>query len=665
MMNAGDDDTPSISEDHKAPTAEDGQDSFLSSTNENEDKNKDVEAKPENQADANDISNAKNAAYRVLARKYRPHRFEDLVGQEAMVQTLRNAFSTGRIAQAYMLTGLRGIGKTTTARIIARALNYDGVENFSGPSVDMPELGTHCSEIMQSQHMDVLEMDAASNRGIGDIRELISNVQYAPVLSRYKVYILDEVHMLTTEAFNALLKTLEEPPPHVKFIFATTDPRKVPVTILSRCQRFDLKRLDIDIMKSHLAKICKAEDVHAEEEALGLIARASEGSVRDALSLLDQAIVLSENQISADHIQNMMGLAGSLRTVEMIKAMLTGDMESALTINSELMGRGADPHTVLSDIADIIHGLTRYKILGDKDSSITSRDTDSATILKELAASLSHAILSRAWQLLIAGIDELKRAPDAAQALDMIIIRVGYAAHLPPPDKLLAQIKPQMNGTSGGQTSPVTPSGGGAQTSAIAVGQNMPANPQAYNQITQSSPALRVIKSTDKSIKPASQAETAAIVIPRLDSFKDIVAFVGEKRDIKLKFALENDVVPITVNKGHIALGLKPSANTDEIRELGNKLHKWTGQRWMIALSEAEGEVQTLRDEKIAYDKSLQERYERAPEVKKILEAFPGAYLQKVREISLPMAEVDDIPLNPEIDDIYTMMTDDLDDLDL
>ena len=374
--------------------------------------------------------------YRVLARKYRPQNFADLIGQEAMVRTLTNAVATGRIAQAYMLTGVRGIGKTTTARLIARALNYPGA-----PSIEMPELTPQCEAILESRHMDVIEMDAASNTGVDNMREIIDSVRYAPVSLRYKIYIIDEVHMLSKSAFNALLKTLEEPPPHIKFIFATTEIRKVPVTILSRCQRFDLKRLDAALLMQHYARIAALENVTIDEESLRMIARASEGSVRDGLSLLDQAIAYGEGKVKAADVAGMMGLIDRSRIIDLFDAVMTGDTAKAIhEIEAQHEG-GGDPETILNDLADFVHWVTRLKVV--KDSALTdpSRTEAEKSRGADYAARLGMAHLTRAWQMLLKGITEVSYAGQPLLAAEMVLIRLAHAADLPSGEDLLKLVK--------------------------------------------------------------------------------------------------------------------------------------------------------------------------------------------------------------------------------
>ncbi|HEV7286866.1 MAG TPA: DNA polymerase III subunit gamma/tau, partial [Kaistia sp.] len=381
-----------------------------------------------------------NGAYRVLARKYRPRSFDDLVGQEPMVRTLKNAFETGRIAQAYMLTGVRGVGKTTTARILARGLNYSIPGQVDRPTIDMPELGIHCAEIMEGRHVDVLEMDAASNNGIDNIREIIEAVRYKPVSARYKVYILDEVHMLSGAAFNGLLKTLEEPPEHVKFIFATTEIRKVPVTVLSRCQRFDLRRIESDRLIGLLRSITEKEQVEIGDDALAMIARAAEGSARDSLSLLDQAIAHGAGAITAEDVRGMLGLADRARIIDLFEALMGGRIAEALALLKEQYDIGADPAVVLQDLASFTHAVTRFKVVPDSGED-AALPQDERVRGRALAETVSLRVLARAWQMLLKGIEEVSSSSRPLAAADMVLIRIAHAADLPTPDEALRLLK--------------------------------------------------------------------------------------------------------------------------------------------------------------------------------------------------------------------------------
>ncbi len=378
--------------------------------------------------------------YRVLARKYRPQSFVDLIGQEPMVRTLTNAFHTGRIAQAYMLTGVRGVGKTTTARILARALNYSVPGKIDQPTIDMDAMGEHCAAIMEGRHVDVIEMDAASHTGIDDIREIIEAVRYKPAIARYKVYIIDEVHMLSKAAFNGLLKTLEEPPEHVKFIFATTEVRKVPVTVLSRCQRFDLRRIEPGSLIALMKEIMAKEQVEIDDAALTMIARAAEGSVRDALSILDQAIAHAAGMVSAEEVRQMLGLADRALVIDLFEEVMGGDVAAALARLKALFDVGADPAVVLEDLAAFTHLVTRLKLApgAAEDEALTAEERDRGTTF---AGKLSLRALARAWQMLLKGIEEARQASRPLAAADMVIVRLAHAADLPTPDEALRTLR--------------------------------------------------------------------------------------------------------------------------------------------------------------------------------------------------------------------------------
>src|SRR3984885_13492446 len=390
----------------------------------------------------NDPTNAPGpaASYRVLARRYRPSTFADLIGQDAMVRTISNAFESGRIPQAWILTGVRGVGKTTTARILARALNYELADgSVTAPRVEMPALGVHCQAIMESRHLDVIEMDAASHNSVEDVRAINEAIRYAPVSARYKVYILDEVHMLSGAAFNALLKTLEEPPPHAKFVFATTEIRKVPITVLSRCQRFDLRRVDAALLVKHLQSIAGKEVIAAEPEALALIARAAEGSVRDSLSLFDQAIAHAAGPVRADDVRQMLGLADRARVIDLFEALMRADLGRALQELRDQYEAGADPAMLLGDLAEFTHFVTRVKAvpaLAD-DVSLTEAERLRG---RAFAAKLSMRVLARTWQMLLKGIDEVEAAGRPVDAAEMVLVRIAYAADLPTPDEVVRSL---------------------------------------------------------------------------------------------------------------------------------------------------------------------------------------------------------------------------------
>ena len=542
-------------------------------------------------------SGANAAGYRVLARKYRPRTFPDLIGQEAMVRTLTNAFASGRIAQGFMLTGVRGVGKTTTARLIARALNYG-----DKPSVDMPEMGPHCEAILESRHMDVIEMDAASNTGVDNMREIIDSVRYAPVQARYKVYIIDEVHMLSKSAFNALLKTLEEPPPHVKFIFATTEINKVPVTILSRCQRFDLKRLDAALLASHYAGIAVKEGVEAEADALALIARAAEGSVRDSLSLLDQALVQAERGqvVKAEVVRDMLGLADRSQTIALFESVMGGRTAEALDQYRTLYGFGADPAQLVSDLLEHCHGTTIAKTLGP---DATRLPNDQAQRLAAMGASVSAGTLARAWQLLLKAYDEVRRAPDPAAAGEMAVVRLCYAADLPGPEEALKRLQagdPMTGGPSGGP-SPGGGGGGGAARAAV-------------------------------QIRVASEPEMA-----RPQSFDDVVALISQRRDIGLKLDVERFVRLVSFAQGRIEYEPGPNCPADLPRRLSARLKEWTGQTWLIA-AQGGGGAESLYERERREKSEDRERIEADPFVVEVKRVFPGAELIDVRTLTEQVA---------------------------
>jgi len=554
------------------------------------------------------------APYRVLARKYRPANFDDLIGQEAMVTTLSNAFDLGRIHQAYILTGVRGVGKTTTARILARAFNYelparDTTPAVNQPTIHMPELGVQCQAIIESRHVDVIEMDAASHTGIDDIREIIDNARYRPVLARTKVYIIDEVHMLSKAAFNGLLKTLEEPPDHVKFIFATTEIEKVPVTVRSRCQRFDLRRIEADRLVAHLASICTKEDIAAEPEALALIARAAEGSVRDALSLLDQAIAHAKGglrtEVKAEDLRQMLGLADRSRLIDLFADVMRGDIAAALNAMKALYDAGADPQRVLSELAEFTHIVTRLKLVPEtaKDPGLSEAERVRGG---EFAQKLSLPVLTRAWQLLLKGLGEIKDSPRPLAAADMILVRLAYAADLPTPDEALRRL-----GTSHqGATPP-----------------SMPAR-----EPVSAGPAASYVSRTNRAAQPAPAPQPqAAEPGLRLARFEDVVAQAGAVRDIQLKLALERDVRLVRFEEGAIEFALAPGASAQLAPTLMRRLQEWTGRRWMVVVSREEG-APSLKEQAEAAAAVTLHGVQANPLVRAVLDQFPGAEIVAVRE---------------------------------
>ncbi|MGA2792389.1 MAG: DNA polymerase III subunit gamma/tau [Roseiarcus sp.] len=543
------------------------------------------------------------APYRVLARKYRPIRFEDLIGQEPMVRTLANSFASGRIHQAYILTGVRGVGKTTTARILARAFNYHLPGRIDEPSVDMPELGAHCQAIIESRHVDVIEMDAASHTGIDDIREVIENARYRPVSARTKVYIIDEVHMLSKAAFNGLLKTLEEPPAHVKFLFATTEIEKVPITVRSRCLRFDLKRIEAGAMTRHLAKICEAEGVAFEPDALPLIARVAEGSVRDALSLLDQAIAHgAQGGVQVASIRAMLGLSDKGHIIDLFELAMKGDLGSGLALMERLHEAGADPAQVLIELAEFGHFVTRLKLApkGIDDPTIGEEERRRGAAF---AQKLGLGPLTRAWQILLKGVQDVKDSPRPLASAEMALIRLGYAADLPAPEDALRKLAETAEPAprQSPQSPPARGPSGGAALRAIAPTAAPPVAPPAP-------------------VPPAV----------RLARFEDVVALARSKRDIQLQAALENDVRLARFETGSIAFSLIPGASPQVAQTLSRRLLEWTGERWMVALVSGSA-APTLREDASAKEAERLSGVAANPLVRKIIARFPGARIVEVR----------------------------------
>ncbi len=543
----------------------------------------------------------KSEAYTVLARKYRPRTFEDLIGQEAMVRTLTNAFHAGRIAHAFMLTGVRGVGKTTTARLLARALNYESA-TVHGPSVDLSVPGIHCQAIIEGRHIDVLELDAASRTGVDAMRDLLESVRYAPVEARYKVYVIDEVHMLSTGAFNALLKTLEEPPPHAKFIFATTEIRKVPVTILSRCQRFDLRRVEPETLTPHLEKICALEGVKIEPDAVALIARAAEGSVRDGLSLLDQALVQSEagETTSAEVVRDMLGLADRGATLSLFENIISGQMSEALLAFRTLYGFGADPVQIMGDMLEYAHATSVAKILG---ADATRLPKAQAMRVTALGAQLSAGTLSRLWTLMLKAFEELRRAPDACAAFEMALVRLCYAADLPGPELLLKRLQsgePLVPGAPGG------PGGGGAS------------GPSSYGGAV-------------------VQARAVQQATPNPQTFSEVLQLITDKRDIGLRTDVEQYVRLINFRPGAITFELAPRAPGDLVRRLSLRLKDWTGQRWLIA-TEGSGGAESIMETHKRETAAAKAKLQANPFVSRVLEIFPGAEITALRAQPQPVA---------------------------
>ena len=548
------------------------------------------------------------APYVVLARKYRPTTFAELVGQEAMVTTLRNAFATDRIAQGYMLTGVRGVGKTTTARILSRALNYER-DGIGKPTFDMPEFGRHCAEIMEGRHPDVLEMDAASNTGVDNVREIIESARYKPLVARYKVYLIDEVHMLSKGAFNALLKTLEEPPGHVKFIFATTEVRKVPVTVLSRTQRFDLRRVDVPLLVEHFRKIVASERASAEDAALNLIARASEGSVRDGLSLLDQALAMGSGSVATERVRAMLGLADRGRIFDLLELLMGNAAGEAIRALAALNRDGAEPGQVLADLAEAVHIATRAKTLGSEAAGegLSAEEKRRASALGER---LSIPILARAWQMLLKGLEEVAAAPNAAAAAEMVLIRLAFTADLPAPDEVLKALGGHPVARRAAEAPP-PPLRQPALESSLDVGEPQDEEGEGDGLLAATAPRL-----------------------PLLLSFADVVRLAGKRREAKLKVHLEEHVSLVKFDPaGSIELHLLPGAPKELPNELREKLNLWTQGRWMVALSKSPGERPLGEVERARAAAEIAE-LRKHPAVAAVLQQFPDAEITSVRPIS-------------------------------
>ncbi|EEZ32068.1 DNA polymerase III, subunits gamma and tau [Brucella sp. NF 2653] len=583
-----------------------------------------------------------DGAYRVLARKYRPQNFNDLIGQEPMVRTLRNAFETGRIAQAWMLTGVRGVGKTTTARILARALNYK-TDTVDQPTIDLSTPGEHCQAIMEGRHVDVIEMDAASHTGIDDIREIIEQVRYRPVSARYKVYIIDEVHMLSTAAFNGLLKTLEEPPPHVKFIFATTEIRKVPITVLSRCQRFDLRRIESGTLAQHLRRIAEAEKIKVDDASLAMIARAGEGSARDSLSIFDQAIAHGAGSVTAEAVRSMLGLADRARIIDLFEMLMRGDVAGALTEFRAQYDVGADPSVVLTDLADFNHLVTRLRFTPDVAEDV-SLSEDERVRGREFAQTLSIRALSRTWQMLLKGIAEVDTATRPVQAAEMLLIRLAHAADLPTLDEAIRGLdngsvsapRPQPSATP-------RPNGGGAPQAhgaADAVGSSALA-PAAGGPAT----AMRIVETPPIQVSAPKPSEAAPQPSVPINSLQDIVALADKYRDMQFKILVKNCVRPASIAPGRLEIGLTDDAPKSLPSDIAQHLLNWTGIRWVVTVAR-DVAGQTIAEAEAERRDNLVTDARADPDVAAILAAFPGAKIIDVRIAVPDKSEDEDIDLD-------------------
>ena len=558
-----------LEETNSSPTLEDeNQDSFL---------------------EVEDTNSAPDDSYRVLARKYRPQNFSDLLGQETMVQILSNAFESGRIAHAYMLTGVRGIGKTTTARLLARSLNYSSDE-INEPTINISKYGEHCKEIMESRHIDVLEMDAASRTGIADIREIIDSVSYATTSARFKIYIIDEVHMLSKSAFNGLLKTLEEPPPHVKFIFATTEVHKIPLTILSRCQRFDLKQLDENNMTHRLSSGCKSENVEIPDNILSIIGRAASGSARDGLSILDQTITLSEHDpnLGEDSIREMLGLSDNSVIIDLFEAIESCDIEKALALIKLQTDKGADPLNIISSLGEIIHELTLLKVSREKNDNLLLGPENFSRLIA-FQETLDVRALSRFWQMILKASEEIKNSFNPDSALEMVVIRMAYVSDLPTPEEII---------------------------------KNIDSNDKSKKKnITKQS-------AKEESLSHKNENKTSS---SRIHSFEDIIEVAGKNKNLILKKFLQEDVRLVSFEIGHIDINVE-SGNEDIIKDLIAKLYEWTDQRWIINVSMKKGDDTIIEKQKQKQDDIITE-LSNSDEMKKVLEAFPDSEITSVNKI--------------------------------
>ncbi len=578
------------------------------------------------------MNDTPSTAYQVLARKYRPETFADLVGQGAMVRTLKNAFEADRIAQAFIMTGIRGTGKTTTARIIAKGMNCIGPDGNGGPTIEPCGKCEHCVEIMEGRHVDVMEMDAASRTGVNDIREIIDSVRYRAASARYKIYIIDEVHMLSNSAFNALLKTLEEPPEHVKFIFATTEIRKVPVTVLSRCQRFDLRRIEPEDMIGLLRKIAEAEGAQIADDALALITRAAEGSARDATSLLDQAISHGAGETSADQVRAMLGLADRGRVLDLMDMILRGDAAGALTELGAQYAEGADPLAVLRDLAEITHWVSVVKITPDAAEDPTVSPDERARG-QQMADALPMRVLTRMWQMLLKALEEVTASPNAMMAAEMAVIRLTHVADLPSPEELVKRLQdapPPASGPGGG----VTNQSNGAQT------VQATAAPTAMH-----SP----IPSGNGGAPSAALAQEVQAALARYPTFDHVVELIRANRDVKLLVEVENGVRLVSYQPGRIEFTPSEKAPTDLAQRLGSSLQRWTGNRWAVSVV-SDGETATIAEKRNEAELALKSEAEEHPLVQAVLAQFPKARITRIETPEQRAAQIETEAL-PEVED--------------
>jgi DNA polymerase-3 subunit gamma/tau len=584
------------------------------------------------------MSQAPTTGYQVLARKYRPETFADLVGQDAMVRTLKNAFKADRIAQAFIMTGIRGTGKTTTARIIAKGMNCIGPDGTGGPTTEPCGQCEHCVAIMEGRHVDVMEMDAASRTGVGDIREIIESVHYRAASARYKIYIIDEVHMLSTSAFNALLKTLEEPPAHVKFIFATTEIRKVPVTVLSRCQRFDLRRIEPEVMISLLQRIAGAEGGAITDEALALITRAAEGSARDATSLLDQAISHGAGETTAEQVRAMLGLADRGRVLDLFDMILRGDAGGALSELGAQYAEGADPLAVLRDLAEITHWVSVVKITPDAADDPTIGPDERARG-QAMAEALPMRVLTRMWQMLLKALDEVAEAPNAMMAAEMAVIRLTHVADLPTPEDLVRRLSDGPPPAPGGGNGARPQTQGSAAQGATPPPRTTQAAPQAAPRGTGASGA-------GQATALAPNPEDALAPYP---DFEHVLDLIRARRDAKLLIEVEGCLRLAAYRPGRIEFTPTPDAPADLAARLGGALQRWTGTRWAVSLVNS-ATAATIREARSAAEDARTAEARAHPLVRAVFDAFPKARITGIRTVEDITSDASHDAL-PEVED--------------
>ncbi len=594
-----------------------------------------------------------NSEYLVLARKYRPQSFSDLIGQDMLVQTLKNALEKGRLAHAFVLTGVRGVGKTTTARIIAKGLNCIGADGKGDPTLEPCGVCENCLTIIKDRHIDVIEMDAASRTGVDNVREIIESVKYQPVSARYKIYIIDEVHMLSTAAFNALLKTLEEPPAHVKFIFATTEIRKVPVTVLSRCQRFDLRRVKPEELTAHFQNICTKENIKADDEALKILARGADGSVRDGLSLLDQAISLSDGHITEAIVEEMLGLSDRSKSLDLLEAILEGNSEKSLGLFQDIYISGTEPIVIIEDLMQATHWLSRLKMVPEAINKEESGGLDYGRS-QEIAQKISVSLTNRLWQMLLKGLEEAKYAPSSLMAAEMLILRLITASSLPSPEEAaeivkrltasegLAQKKNQLENKtqpalkSAPPLTPLRPDERAQTLSAPPSTEPEPSPPQPQQQATR--------KPLKEKLQP--QAKPQETILP-LDNLENVIAYLKQKKEIGLATELSHDWAMADFQKNHITLSSLNHGKSDFPRRLAQYLQMQTGEPWRVELSYGEEKGKSFSQIKRDENAALKEEWQQSPLMQNIQKLFPEAVLVEASELEMaslkPME--DEMPL--------------------